>query len=694
MQRSDAALIAAARDGDNDAIGVLWKRHAPAALRLARGQSSASDADDLVAEAFTRIIKTLRGGAGPTELFRPYLYTVIKNLTVREQQRDTRFSDADTDFDQLETDDEADPADMVARELNRHILGRAFTTLPERWQAVLWYLEVEAMKPREVAPLVGLNAGAVSSLAYRARRALRGAWVQEHIDLDAVPAECRPVLADFGAYEAGTLSTRGRKRFEQHVRDCESCPDFLAQSRREVTNFAAVLLPLIAGTTAAHLVNSSASGTVAANAAGVRTTVRHGRRTGTVVAAAAGVAVLGAAAFASTMSTTSHVQPRATDSTRSTDTAPNQPRAETDSRGGGSRPAERSAPETSPSATATPVLPGRRSDNAFPGEFPNAPGGTPRSVRSEPLDVNAAGDQDAPGARQGPTPGPHPRPRPDPDPDPTPVPQPLAAPIPDNEHEASPGRTVPLSGRGEAGTTVTATAPQAAPSVKTEVDADGRWSVTMEFAADGLHEVQLTAGAAGRSPSRAAVVRVLVDTQAPAPPTLIVSWADTAVAPPVFEGTAEPHSRVEARTSDGAVSTSTITRADGTWQLTVLTLPPTTDRLEFTATDAVGNTSEKTTSPALAFRPTFTGPSPDAVLPEEPIPVRIQGWPGSTVTVWLDGRPLGTLTLDAAGTARGFVGTGEGSSLAPGSYELGVSYTAGIAPLSSAPRTTIQVTIG
>ncbi|WP_155896934.1 sigma-70 family RNA polymerase sigma factor [Curtobacterium sp. UNCCL17] len=690
MQRSDAALIAAARDGDNDAIGVLWKRHAPAALRLARRQSSASDADDLVSEAFTRIIKTLRGGAGPTELFRPYLYTVIKNLTVREQQRDTRFTDADTDFDQLETDDEADPADTVARELNRHILGRAFTALPERWQAVLWYLEVEAMKPREVAPLVGLNAGAVSSLAYRARRALRGAWVQEHIDLDAVPAECRPVLADFGAYEAGTLSTSARRRFEQHVRDCESCPDFLAQSRREVTSIAAVLLPLIAGTTAAHLVYSSASGTAAANAAGVRTTVRHGRRTSTVVAAAAGVAVLGAAAFASTMSTTSDVQPLAADSTPSAGTAPNQPRTETESRGGASRPAERSAPQASPPATTTPLLPRRHSD--LPDALPTAPGGPSRSVRSEPPDAN--GDQDAPGARPGPTPDPHSRPRPDPDPDPIPVAQPLAAPVPDNEHEASARRIVPLSGRGEAGTTVTAIATQAAPSVETEVDADGRWSVTMEFAADGLHKVQLTAVAAGRASSRAAVVRVLVDTQAPAPPTLIVSWADTAVTPPVFEGTAEPLSRVEARTSDGAVSASTITQADGTWQLRLLTLPPTTDRLEFTATDAVGNTSEKTTSPAFAFRPTFTAPTPDAVLPEEPIPVGIQGWPGSSVTVWLGGRPLGALSLDAAGTARGLVGTGDGSSLAPGSYELGVSYIAGIAPLSSAPRTTIQVTIG
>lgn len=681
MQRSDAALISAARLGDNDAISALWKRHAPAALRLARGLAGTSEADDLVAEAFTQIITTLRGKAGPRELFRPYLYTVIRNLAIRGQRLDARFPGADTDVDQIEADDMPDPANGLARELNRHILGRAFTTLPERWQAVLWYLEVEAMKPREVAPLVGLNAGAVSSLAYRARRALRAAWVQEHIDLRTVPAECRPALADFGAYEAGTLSMRGRKRFEQHVRDCESCPGFLAQSRREATTIAAILLPLVAGATAAHLVSSSAKGAAMPSAGGVRTTARQGRRTVTVVAAAAGLAVIGAVAFASTISMTGHVQPHVTDSARSTDTAPDHSRAEVGGRGTDSRPAGAHTPEASPSTrTPPPNLPHH---NNVSGPSSTAPSSPPRSVPSESGGVNTVRDEEVPAAQPGSTPSPHPRPGP----------RPFAVPVPDSDYEVSARRTVSLSGWGESGTTLTASALHQASSVRTKVDAGGRWAIAIQFTADGVHEVQLVASGAGRLPSGAAVVRVLVDTQAPAPPTLNVSWSDTAVAPPVFEGTAEPDSRVEARTSDGTVSTSTITQADGTWQLTVLTLSPTADRLEVTATDAVGNTSQKTIGPAFAFRPTFLSPAADAILPERPIPVQIQGWPSSTVTVWLGRQPLGSLTLDAVGAARGLVGTSDGSSLPRGSYELGVSYSTGIAPLSSAPRTTIHVAV-
>ena len=47
--------------------------------------------------------------------------------------------------------------------------GEAF----ERWRTLLWYLEVEGMKPREIAPLMGMTPNAVSVLAV-ARAAKRG----------------------------------------------------------------------------------------------------------------------------------------------------------------------------------------------------------------------------------------------------------------------------------------------------------------------------------------------------------------------------------------------------------------------------------------------------------------------------------------------------------------------------------------
>ena len=56
--------------------------------------------------------------------------------------------------------------------------ARAFASLPERWQLVLWHTEVEGQKPADVAPLLGMSANSVSALAYRAREGLRQAFLR------------------------------------------------------------------------------------------------------------------------------------------------------------------------------------------------------------------------------------------------------------------------------------------------------------------------------------------------------------------------------------------------------------------------------------------------------------------------------------------------------------------------------------
>ncbi|MEJ7706929.1 MAG: hypothetical protein WKF82_06355 [Nocardioidaceae bacterium] len=86
--------------------------------------------------------------------------------------------------------------------------AKAFASLPERWQLVLWHLEVERQKPADVAPLLGLTANSVSALAYRAREGLRQAYLQMHM-ADTAGEECRWVTERLGAHvRNGPVSPR------------------------------------------------------------------------------------------------------------------------------------------------------------------------------------------------------------------------------------------------------------------------------------------------------------------------------------------------------------------------------------------------------------------------------------------------------------------------------------------------------
>src|SRR2546430_11321812 len=76
----DAALLAATRAGDTEAFGRLYRRHVGAARRLAA--SLATDrgaAEELVSEAFAKVLAVLQRGGGPDAAFRAYLHTALRN---------------------------------------------------------------------------------------------------------------------------------------------------------------------------------------------------------------------------------------------------------------------------------------------------------------------------------------------------------------------------------------------------------------------------------------------------------------------------------------------------------------------------------------------------------------------------------------------------------------------------------------
>lgn len=293
-ETSDRALIARIRRGDDEAVALLWRRHHKPVTKLAAVVSSPSMADDLTSEAFERTMLALRRGSGPEELMRPYLYTVVRNLASREHRRGQRFADA-VELDSIdEATIENDPAAMFATRLGESLLGRAFRALPERWQTVLWYVDVERLPPRRVAPLLGLSPHATSALAYRARRSLRAAWMQAHLELEGRPDDCRRALAVFGAVEEGTASARDRRSFEDHVSTCPWCPP-LVEEVRSVARVLPALLLLIGGLSATAAVGWGARPVPEAKTVPGERRTTPGR---SLVVAASIVALVGAGAGA------------------------------------------------------------------------------------------------------------------------------------------------------------------------------------------------------------------------------------------------------------------------------------------------------------------------------------------------------------------------------------------------------------
>lgn len=211
---TDAELVEAARTGDSFAITRLWQRHLSVAWAAARAASGRADAESVVVRTAEQLIAELGDGRGPSGAARPHLLALV-----RQAVADEAGGTADTGDRR-----DAGPAStlgLAPAETYRDVLpdgigdgsaiAGAYTSLPTRWQEVLWLADVDGHSGAEIAAELGLTSESVESTLADARSALRTDWAS--LRLAALPedAPCRTAAAQHG------------RRARAHLDECAGC---------------------------------------------------------------------------------------------------------------------------------------------------------------------------------------------------------------------------------------------------------------------------------------------------------------------------------------------------------------------------------------------------------------------------------------------------------------------------------------
>ncbi|MEU1043077.1 sigma-70 family RNA polymerase sigma factor [Streptomyces sp. NPDC005907] len=432
---SDADLIARMRAGDDTAYEALYRRHAGAVRRYARTCCrDGHTADDLTAEVFARVLQAVRGGSGPQHAVRAYLLTTVRRVAAhwtktakREQLVDdfAVFAAQAERSPEVSGDDTLDlGADVLAmREAEQSMAVRAFRSLPERWQAVLWHTEVEDESPSEVATLFGLDANGTRVLASRAREGLRQAYLQAHVSTALIAdEECARYADRLGAHARGGLRTRAERGLRKHLEECAKCR-LAARQIKEVAGGIPAVVPvavigwfgaagyakavaLVAGGTGAGAAGATGAAVAAGGGSG-GAAASEGLGAPAKAAVAAGVVAVAAAAVA-------HAQV-------GDDSTVGKPEA----RPAASHAVESPAQVPAPKPPKPPKPPKRAT--ARPPLVPAAAAPAPTPAPAPPPSSAPPKAESSPGPT-GPKPQPRPTPPPWPDPEPTPPPPP--APVP------------------------------------------------------------------------------------------------------------------------------------------------------------------------------------------------------------------------------------------------------------------------
>ena len=131
---------------------------------LYRVTGRAADADDIVQEAFCRLLQAEVGGLADEDL-RRYVFRIGSNLLADRWRRATQEASW---LDRLRGTTEA----HVEPEYDDSV-SREFAVLKPRERALLWLAYVEGQSHEQIANALGLSRGSIKVLLSRARGRLR-----------------------------------------------------------------------------------------------------------------------------------------------------------------------------------------------------------------------------------------------------------------------------------------------------------------------------------------------------------------------------------------------------------------------------------------------------------------------------------------------------------------------------------------
>jgi RNA polymerase sigma-70 factor (ECF subfamily) len=168
------------RDGvlamDEDAFRAFYEHTSrPVWAYLARLTGSATEADDLLQEAYYRL---LRSGAGfETERHRrQYLFRIATNLVLDLRRRRVTRPEVELAAD---ADDVLGAGDDGRQLEQRMFVRGAMARIKPRERALLWLAYAEGASHDEIGAVLGLKSASIRSMLFRARRrfldVLRGA---------------------------------------------------------------------------------------------------------------------------------------------------------------------------------------------------------------------------------------------------------------------------------------------------------------------------------------------------------------------------------------------------------------------------------------------------------------------------------------------------------------------------------------
>jgi RNA polymerase sigma-70 factor (ECF subfamily) len=182
MSKSEEQWLRGARELDEEALASIYDAFSAALYRYAyRLLGDQQAAEDVVAETFYRLLRSIGAGGGPENHLKAYLYRVAHNLVVDRFRRNAPVElSLDPNIGALHSSHD-DPARKVEVSHEQAEMRRNLWKLSPAQRQVIVLKYFEGLSNQEVSEVLGKPIGAVKSLQHRGLNALRRLHISNEV---------------------------------------------------------------------------------------------------------------------------------------------------------------------------------------------------------------------------------------------------------------------------------------------------------------------------------------------------------------------------------------------------------------------------------------------------------------------------------------------------------------------------------
>jgi RNA polymerase sigma-70 factor (ECF subfamily) len=174
LDSTEKELIAAAREGDDDAFEQIVRRYEPVVAATVIGMlGRCTEAEDVGQETFIRLYRALKSFRGESTL-KTYLTRIAINLSLNELKRRKRKLSLFSRKPVEEFHDLAAPGSGPGQNDSREIVQWAIQELDTKFRSVVVLRLIDGYSTEETARILGIPVGTVLSRLARAQEKLRG----------------------------------------------------------------------------------------------------------------------------------------------------------------------------------------------------------------------------------------------------------------------------------------------------------------------------------------------------------------------------------------------------------------------------------------------------------------------------------------------------------------------------------------